>query len=210
MNNFLKKQWDTLAAPYGASEKVIDDIFNQISKAYSSKSRHYHTLTHIAEMIKSAGEYKARIEDYDSLLFAIWFHDLVYTSLAGDNEEKSAEAAKKLLPKLNIPKEKINKVYSMILATKNHMGLAENADSDTKIFLDFDLKVLGVEKNSYIDYLKQIRKEYKLIPAFLYNSGRKRILKRFLEADFIFKTPDFRSLYEKQARENIQFELDQI
>jgi predicted metal-dependent HD superfamily phosphohydrolase len=209
MNSLLKNQWQRLTGNYQASEILVNEIFDQISKAYNSKSRHYHNLNHISTLLESAEECRNKIADPDSLLFAIWFHDIVYKATASDNEEKSALSAQKFLSDLKVPQGKINKVCQMILATKNHMDLPNNIDSDTEFFLDFDLKILGAERTAYIEYTKQIRQEYRLIPAFLYKPGRKKVLEKFLKADHLYKTAEFR-IHEKQARENIQFEIEQL
>lgn len=203
----LMIEWENVSSRYQNSPLLRKELFEQISEAYSSGNRHYHNLDHISALLISAKKYKDRINDYDSLVFAIWFHDFVYQSTATDNEEQSAEVAHRLLEKLQVSSERIRKVKQMILTTKNHMGLPEDADEDTKLLLDFDLKILGAERKDYITYTKQIRKEYWLIPDVLFKPGRKKVLQKFLEAKFLFKTNEFRTLYEKKARENIAFEI---
>jgi predicted metal-dependent HD superfamily phosphohydrolase len=47
-----------------------------------------------------------------------YLHDIVYVPNAKDNEEKSAEIASKLLPGLGYSKEDVEKVKSLIMATK--------------------------------------------------------------------------------------------
>ncbi|WP_245795793.1 hypothetical protein [Epilithonimonas mollis] len=58
-------------------------------------------------MILELGEVKDKISDYDSILFSIFYHDIIYKATSKDNEEKSAELTKIRLEKLNIPNEKI-------------------------------------------------------------------------------------------------------
>ncbi|MFN3405359.1 MAG: hypothetical protein ACK40G_14760 [Cytophagaceae bacterium] len=205
-----KNYWYSLCSRYGASEAWINKSFNQITEAYSSGKRHYHNLNHINDLLKSAEEYKSIITDYDSVNFAIWFHDLVYNAIASDNEEKSASLANKWMQELKISEEQINKVVYMIMVTKNHMSFADPNDNDTSLFLDFDLKILGQERNIYREYMNKIRQEYSLVPDLLYNPGRKKVLKKFLEAESLYKTEEFKKLYEDKARANIQFELEQL
>jgi predicted metal-dependent HD superfamily phosphohydrolase len=90
------------------------------------------------------------------------------------------------------------------LATKTHI-LA--ADSDTNFFTDADLSVLGSDWESYSAYFKNVRKEYAIYPDFIYNSGRKEVLKHFLGMNQIFKTDFFYAKFEAQARLNLEREL---
>lgn len=66
----------------------------------------------------------------------------------------------------------------MILATKKHELLNDSAD--LKLFLDFDLSILGTSAEVYQRYSQAIRKEYSWGPYFLYRKGRKKILENFL------------------------------
>jgi predicted metal-dependent HD superfamily phosphohydrolase len=60
----------------------------------------------------------------------------------------------------------------------------------------------------YSDYYKNVRKEYSIYPNLLYNPGRKKVLKHFLAMGKIFKTDYFYQKFEKNARLNLQKELD--
>jgi predicted metal-dependent HD superfamily phosphohydrolase len=61
-----------------------------------------------------------------------------------------------------------------------------------------------------LEYTKQIRAEYAIYPDLLYNLGRKKVLKHFLEMPSIYKTPPFQVLYEAQAKANLGKELAAI
>ena len=67
-----------------------------------------------------------------------------------------------------------------------------------------------MEKEQYINYAKNIRKEYEFVPDDIYNKERKKILNKYLKFQFIYKTRKFRDLYERQARTNIKFEIDNL
>lgn len=157
-------------------------------------------------MIIELVEVKDKISDYDSILFSIFYHDIIYNATSKDNEEKSAELAKTRLEKLNISNEKTARIYYRILATKSHK---KSEDSDTNFLHDADLAILGQDWEIYENYTKQIRKEYSIYPDFLYNPGRKKVLTHFLEFEEIFKTDYFKEKYEDKARENIQRELNE-
>ncbi|PZT98199.1 MAG: hypothetical protein DI622_22645 [Chryseobacterium sp.] len=148
-----------------------------------------------------------RISNYLNISFSVFYHDIIYDSSSKSNEEKSADFAKERLQQLNINETDISEIYHQILATKAH----QNSDNkDLNYLLDADLSILGKDLEIYIDYTRKIRKEYSIYPDLLYKPGRKKVLKHFLEMENIFKTDYFREKYEKQARKNIEWEIDNL
>ena len=196
-----------LISKYYNNEILKTDYWKEIEKSYSLKSRKYHNLVHLENMILELENVKDKISDYDVLLFSIFYHDIIYKATSKDNEEKSAELAKTRLEKLDISSDKILKIYNQILATKSH---SKSEDSDTNFLLDSDLAILGKDWETYENYTQQIRKEYSIYPDFLYNRGRKKVLIHFLEFDEIFKTDNFKEKYERMARENIKKEISML
>lgn len=194
-----------LVCKYQINEVIIETLWNEIEKFYSEKNRHYHNLSHIENLISELESVKHLIKDSDTIMFSTFYHDIVYNTLKQNNEEKSAELAEKRLTSLGLANEKILKCKAQILATKTHIL---NPDSDTNLFTDADLSILGKDWNVYSDYFKNIRKEYHFYPDLIYYPGRKKVLKHFLEMERIFKTDAFYENYEKQARENILKELE--
>ena len=75
------------------------------------------------------------------------------------------------------------------------------------IFLDADLSIFGQPTSVYSTYINQIRDEYKVYPLIIYNNGRIKVLRHFLNMSRIYKTEHFYNLYEEQARKNINMEL---
>lgn len=181
------------------------ECWNEIKKNYSSKSRHYHTLEHLENMLLELVKVTSQIEDIDSLLFAIFYHDLIYKATKDDNEHQSALAFEKRISKTSFIK--LNECKRQIEATKHHK---RSEDKDTNILLDLDLSVLGKSAKEYKKYCENIRKEYRMYPDFLYRKGRIKVLKSILDLDSIFKTPYFIKQYEKRARENIRLELEEL
>jgi len=201
----LNQKFINLLSKYSDDKMLADEYWKEIKEHYSDKSRYYHNLDHIASMIFELETVKSEIEDWNSVLFSIFYHDIIYKSSANDNEEKSAEIAKNRLQKINLSYTQINKIYNQILATKKHQL---SADSETNYLLDADLSILGKSWNEYENYTKQIRKEYSIYPDFMYNPGRKKVLEHFLTFSNIYKTDFFRTKYEFQARKNILKEIE--
>ncbi|OCK51748.1 hypothetical protein BA768_03290 [Chryseobacterium sp. CBo1] len=200
----LKVIFEMLCLNFTDNKNLIVNFWNEIEKKYSAESRHYHNLRHLENMFEEAESVKAQIKNFNNVSFSIFYHDIIYDASSKSNEEKSAEFSKKRLEDLNIAKEDIQKVYAQILATKSHQ---KSDDQDTNFLLDADLSILGKDNKAYLEYTKQIRKEYSIYPNFLYKPGRKKVLEHFLELESIFKTDFFKAKYEVQARKNIEVEL---
>jgi predicted metal-dependent HD superfamily phosphohydrolase len=205
----FKKYWIDLSRKFTADELEIEKCFNMLMAAYSEPHRHYHNIEHINSMIQEINAGNNDLSDPDALLFATWFHDVVYNPRKHDNEAASAEVAARELKKLSVPEEKIEKAKQLILATANHMNVKEH-DLTTDFFLDCDLKILGAKTSEYLTYAENIRQEYKHVMSFIYKRERKKILKGFLESQKIYRTEYFRNKYEEQARKNISLEIQNL
>src|SRR5687768_8523547 len=188
-----------------AKRSLADKLWAEIDSNYNMPGRYYHNLVHLDNLTEQLLPIKERIEDWQTLVFSIAYHDIIYDPLRQDNEGKSAALAYDRLTQLKRPADLNERCKQQILSTKRHQLSAE---ADTNYFTDADLSILGTDKNSYLDYAAQIRKEYSYYPDQLYKPGRKKILAAFLEMKNIFKTKYFRDKYEEQARNNISYELE--
>lgn len=198
----LKQKYSELLLNIGFNEKEIQQNWLDLEKAYSKKSRHYHNLTHLKEMIDAYETYFDQLQFPNEILLCIFYHDYVYLSSKKDNELKSAEYALAILPE----NAKLDRqlVFEANCATQLHQ---HNEIEDINWLIDFDLKILSKEWEDYKIYFEQIRKEYRIYPDFLYKPGRAKALKHFLENEFIFQTDKFRSFYEEKAQSNIEKEI---
>lgn len=198
----MKTLWKQFAGSYSnQSEKT----FELLKSLYSEKHRHYHGLGHIKFLLDLFTEFGGLIEDKISIFFAIWFHDAIYEPQKKDNEKQSAKLAREELQKISLAEDKISKIEKIILATEKHS--AENMDADGKLFLDFDLAILGAEDGIYDEYRNAIRAEYSFVPEEIYRTERKRILQDFLKRDLIYFTKTMRDKFETKARRNIEREI---
>ena len=203
----LKSKWNQLAQEYSQDSSLIGSLWEEIELAYTHKKRHYHNLNHIAYMLNKAYEFHDEIEDMGIFSFSIFYHDIVYNTSKKDNEEKSAQLAKKRLEKLGLSDEQILKCEHQIIATKLHN---EQSSSDTNYLVDIDLAILAEDWPIYLNYTLQIRKEYSIYPEFMYRKGRKKVLHHFLDMDRIFKTDTFFQAREQNARKNLEKELNSL
>lgn len=199
----LKEKFERLCLNFTNDSDLIKKFWVEIEKNYSAKSRHYHNLQHLENMFVEIENVKDKLENFNIVSFSIFYHDVIYDATSKSNEEKSAEISKERLEYLGLNNEEIQKVYEQILATKSHK---KSDDEDINFLLDADLSILGKNDEVYLEYTKQIRKEYSIYPDFLYKPGRKKVLEHFLQLESIFKTEYFKTKYEVQARRNIESE----
>jgi predicted metal-dependent HD superfamily phosphohydrolase len=203
----LKEIFSNLLINYTTNSSLINELWDEVEKNYSGKKRHYHTLQHLENLLITLTEVKSEIQHWESILFTLFYHDIIYTALKSDNEENSALLAEKRIQQLSVSNDIIERCKNQILATKSH---SKSTDSDTNYFTDADLSVLGQPWEIYSLYYKNVRKEYAIYPDFIYNPGRKKVIQHFLSMNSIFKTDYFYNQFEKVAKENLMKELSYL
>lgn len=205
----LQEAFFSLVGKYTDDSQTATQLWNELRDAYTGGDRYFHNLSHLEQMHLALAPVQSQIDDFDTLAFAVLYHDAVYDVVRyvteNDNEDKSADAVGKALQAINYPAEKIERCKAHILATKHHKP---SADNDTNFLTDADLMILGQPWEAYKIYMHDIRKEYEVYPDSIYNAGRSAVLKVFLKATPLFKTAHFQTLYEAQAKENIGRELE--
>lgn len=204
------EHWRNSLTALGLDPAAADSCYQDLLKRYRGAGRFYHNFAHIEAMLKWLDTYRDELQEPALVTLAIWYHDAVYSVLRKGSENRSAALAIKQLQALGLNQSGLDKVAVMIRQTADHHGPLLSQDRDLAWFLDFDLSILGAEAKVYARYAENIRKEYRLIPAMLYNSGRSKVLHRMLEAEFLYYTPAFRRSHERQARSNLLQELRQL
>jgi len=203
----LQEAFIELVQQYCSDEKKAMELWNEIATHYSSSKRHYHTLHHLENLLQQLLPVKQEIKQWPTLLFSVFYHDVIYNPLKTENEEKSAAFAANRLELIGVSQPVINNCVNQIMATKKH---ATSDDSDTNYLIDADLSILGHDWDTYCNYYNQVRKEYRLYPDIIFIPGRKKVLQHFLQMERIFKTDYFFNKYELRAKENLQQELEAL
>jgi len=203
----VAETFKSLASRYTESIPLVEKLYTELVTHYSEKGRFYHNLDHLNSLLQQILPLADLIKDLDMVLFALYYHDVVYRILRKDNEEKSALFAEKALNTLNVKTTRIELCSKHILATKAHRV---SDDSDTNFFTDADLAVLGQDWSAYKIYTEGVRKEYWIYPDIIYKPGRKKVVEHFLRMEKIYKTEPFSAKFEKQARLNLMRELEEL
>jgi predicted metal-dependent HD superfamily phosphohydrolase len=183
--------------------------------AHQSPGRHYHGWAHVTRCVDQLGTLPVGAPR--AVFLAILFHDAVYTAGASDNERRSAAlametlAARCTLP-LPLSDAELRSIERMILATRDHHGLADTLGADEQTMLDIDLSILGAPWDEYAAYARGVREEY--VPEVTtdagFRIGRSQFLSGMLGRALVFLTPEGRRRWDDRARDNMQRELEEL
>ncbi|MDH3269488.1 MAG: DUF5706 domain-containing protein [Ignavibacteria bacterium] len=141
--------------------EIISKVKEYIGKTFREKGSSdsfYHNFTHTAEVAKATEEIADTIGindiDKEALLIAAWFHDIGHTETCNGHEDVGIELAEKFLKENKYPELGIEKVTSLINATRmprNPQNILE------EIICDADLHHLGT--NNYDIQSELLRNE---------------------------------------------------
>jgi predicted metal-dependent HD superfamily phosphohydrolase len=184
----------------------MEILWNEIHALYSEDHRYYHTLEHIKDLLELSMRFRKFIQDKIAVDLAIIFHDVIYDPKSNSNEEDSAAFFEERLSSFLEPSLK-QKVSEYIILTKNH-SVGESSDGDLKLFIDFDMHILSVERSKYRAYAIQIRNEYIHVEMSDYCRERPKFLRVAAEsASSIYASESFlKSDYDARAKENLSWE----
>lgn len=193
------ESWRRLWSELGA--RTIDPgLLNQLVAAYSQQQRHYHTLQHLRECLAhcdAAGSLARRPAEVE---IALWFHDAVYDPRRDDNEERSADWARRSVVAAGLDDAVAERVAALVRATAGH---APSADPDTQLLLDIDLAILGATGERFAQFEQQVRAEYAHVTEDAWRRGRARVLQGFSARPRIYGTQAYHDALEQRARANI-------
>jgi predicted metal-dependent HD superfamily phosphohydrolase len=187
------------------SEEILRRVKEYIGSTFRSHhmaENTYHNITHTAEVVKAVIEIAKAMnvsaEDIELLQIAAWFHDLGYKDKCIGHEDVSVDYANKFLSDNNFPEKKIEKVVSLIRATKvphNPQNLLE------EIICDADLHHLGEKNFEEKGELYRCEVEKKENISFTQEEWLKKNLQFFNQHKFF--TPYAKSSFETQKNINI-------
>lgn len=200
-----KDRWLKLMKSMGLASS--DDSYDSLCNAYSERHRHYHTVQHINAMLRHFDLTSNLTEYPNEVELAIWFHDAIYKPFSLNNEKGSADWAKEFLIDHGYEENGIDRVYRLIMATL-HDGAVEHQDE--RLIVDIDLTILGTPPDVYDEFERNVRKEYRWVPSFIYRKKRKQLLLKFLAQDSIYHLEYFKIKFEKAARENIKKAINNL
>lgn len=198
----LFQKWRELGEQAGLSDVAAKG--EALIAAYAAPQRRYHGLGHVAFLLDEIERRAPLLDDVVTVGFAAWYHDVVYDALARDNEERSADWARRDLAGLDCAE----RVAALILKTKSHHAGAASADE--ALFLDMDFAILGARRDVYARYAEAIREEYIMAPADRFRAGRAAFLKGVLAQSRMFRTDLYEAERGEAARDNLRWEIARL
>jgi len=138
-------------------EKFVVHLINEkLDSGYT-----FHNLTHTQNVVRSAQKLADLAELNDEqktlLIISAWFHDTGYTVSIDKHEHHSASIATTFLNSQQFPKEKVDIISNLILATR--LGYEPKTQLE-KIIRDADSSHLG--SKDYMMVIELLRKEWEL------------------------------------------------
>jgi len=200
-----------LSLPLSVCEAQWCDV---LVPRYTEHHRHYHTMQHLVEMCMLIDAYRTLLKDLPTVVLAALFHDVIYdvpphsAARQKSNEEESARVFEKFAECSGLGQTHpavSRRVAHYIRCTEKHKAahLEGEDGSDLRLFLDFDLAVLGSAPARYSQYARQIRAEYAGLPDAAYTAGRAAVLRTLACAGRVFLTDAMEAARGQAARDNI-------
>jgi predicted metal-dependent HD superfamily phosphohydrolase len=182
-------------------------LADELVSRWSAPGRHYHDVTHLAEMVALVHAWGLRVRAHtDLVVLAAWFHDAVYDPAASDNEQASADLAVEQLVAIGVGRLAALEVARLVLATAGHRY--DPADVDAALIVDCDLAVLAADPVRYDEYRHGVRLEYSHVGDVAWAQGRAKVLEQLgSELDSVFHTAPGPDDARDQARVNLAHEL---
>jgi len=198
-------RWSGLADRLGIVKPLV--AFRWLESHYEESARKYHNVRHISECLGILDRAQQLEASNPLVEYALWFHDAIYNTFSKKNEERSADAAVKVLERSGRPKADCDLVRAMIMATCHD---ARPTEPPLQLLVNIDLSILGADADRYAEFELQIRAEYWWVPTRMYRKQRASILQSFVTRPSIYATHEFRERLERQARNNIAWGLEQL
>ncbi|MFR9751853.1 metal-dependent phosphohydrolase [Nocardia sp. 004] len=202
VEEYLLTQWIELAGERAA------DLGTDLVARYGEPHRRYHTVHHLAGMLRVIDELAADAADLDAVRYAAFFHDAIYAVDRTDNEERSAELAETTLAELGAAPELSREVGRLVRLTAAHNPAP--GDYNGAVLCDADLAVLAADSSDYAAYTRAVRAEYQHVPDELFRIGRAAVLRKLAEQPSLYHTTAARRRYESAARANLAAELTEL
>lgn len=206
INSMFSEAWDLIGAKQNSG--LAHGKMFTVNSSHPSREGakdwnwnfYYHTWVHIVQIIHLRNKIIPNIPMSPEAILSIYYHDIIYDPFKKDNEERSADFA--IHEMAGASQETCDRVRIIIEGTKTHLN---PIDKDMGRVLDLDLAAgLGGSYETFLHNGSRIRNEYEdAISDELFSEKRIEFLSKFLERKFIFSTRQFRCVFEKNVRNNI-------
>lgn len=183
------------------------ETHEKLLRHYGEPHRAYHTRQHLEECLHVRRLVNAACLAPAEVDLALWFHDAIYDPLRSDNELRSAQWLDDVARESGLSDEVRRRLYDLVMVTR-HDGAPASADE--AVLVDTDLAIIGASAERFDEYDRQVRREYRYVPHFVYRSKRRQVLESFLARGRIYTTAPYFDALEQQARANLARAIDRL
>jgi len=144
---------------------------------WNESHRYYHNQSHLVDMLSQINESRSILKsqkDYEKLVLASLFHDIVYYPSKTNNEEMSSSFFLNLCQEKN---QDVLDINQMILDTKTH----ESNSPLSSLFNSFDMNIVERDYESLLEWEEGIWREYQIFGRDKYKEGRLEFLENLLD-----------------------------
>jgi predicted metal-dependent HD superfamily phosphohydrolase len=198
---FLAKEWFLAHRALGLWPDWRE--FKRIRTIYKGPDRHYHTWQHIYETCL----FVRRHYGFQPLvILALIYHDVIYNVKSKLNEEESAIVWETYAMTRSLHRHKslkVKEVAELIRMTAKHK-VEENATLSFRIMSDADMSIFLCPDEHYLEYARNIWREYHSFGRDAYLTGRLHFLST-VDPDTMFYTHQAKALVH-HARANLDLE----
>ena len=204
------ERWDAALDAVGAVAGDRLAVYADLVARHAAPGRRYHVLAHTSSVVDTVLGLHSTGDDWACTVLAAWFHDAVYdpTAPPGANEGASAVLAGQALRSLGATLSSTGEVCRLVCLTADHDPAP--GDRNGALLTDADLAVLAAPEADYGAYVAGVRAEYGHLDDARWRTGRRAVLRGFLDRPSIFRTAAGRERWEGPARSNISAELARL
>ena len=204
--SFLLKEWIKIHIQAGVTPSLSE--FRRLIQAYDAEGRFYHTSQHISECLHFVNRHYGFNSDLFLVKFALFYHDYEYDVKSNCNEEESRDRwldyVSRIKKTFGSRPSDVLTVCDLILQTKTHKVPA-GSTLLVKIMNDADMHIFLCPDHHYLDYAKNVAREFSVFGREPYIKGRIAFLES-LDVSSMFYTHQAREML-RNARANRDLEL---
>lgn len=197
-----------------APREAATAIGLELASRWMDKQRKFHNLEFLKTTLEKVDSLGEQARSIDAIRLALWYHGAIFDVSpqaverceAGIDVLASADFAEQSLASLGVPAENRDKITRLIRGLYHHQAVD---DIDAQVLSDADLSVLASQPEEYLDYLRDIRREYAAYSDPHFVLTRSRVVSRLLTRPQLFWTHGAAS-WEESARENLRAELERL
>lgn len=207
----MKNKILSILLSIGFNLQDAEIISQDIITTYNKAERGYHDLTHISKMLHNFDSFilnsafANKIYNINEFAFAVIMHD--YVNGTKNDIELSVTKAKQFLHRIS---KNYNCAYIEKLIRATDYEKIMQTDFEQQLMQDLDLLILGSNSAEYDVYAAKIRAQYNEFSDTTFNPNRIKILNIFLNRSHIYNITYFRDKYEKNARNNLNQEIQHL